>query len=190
MTNTRSGLTTRTTPMVAARRQKKIPQGTIINPPFRHCYSPPLNMRTPICEASIHEVTGNPQVAGPSSSMAGNNGEPPNDPSSGDTMLTPSTPSPNNATLQGNVPNPGGEDLNLDDNPILSDHDSFRSSHSRRGNVPKPTELLAQAMSKLVDFVTHDKQETPSAKVQDPDAFDGSDPKKLRGFLLECKLNF
>ena len=45
-------------------------------------------------------------------------------------------------------------------------------------------------MSKLVDFVTHDKQETPSMKVREPDPFDGSDPKKLRGFLLECKLNF
>ena len=45
-------------------------------------------------------------------------------------------------------------------------------------------------MSKLIDFVTHDKQETPLAKVRDPDPFDGADPKKLRGFLLECKLNF
>ena len=45
-------------------------------------------------------------------------------------------------------------------------------------------------MSKLVDFVTHDKQETPSVKVRDLDPFDSSDPKKLRGFLLECKLNF
>ena len=45
-------------------------------------------------------------------------------------------------------------------------------------------------MSKLIDFVTHDKQETPSANVWDPDPFDGSNPKKLRGFLLECKLNF
>ena len=105
-------------------------------------------------------------------------------------MPTPSTPSPNNATLQGNAPNPRGTDLNLDNNPILSNHNSFRSNCSRRGNVPEPTELLAQAMSKLVDFVTHDKQETPSAKVWDPDLFDSSNPKKLRGFLLECKLNF
>ena len=147
-------------------------------------------MRTPIHEASICEATGNPQVAGPSVPMTGNNGEPPNDPSSGDTMPTPSTPSPNNATLQGSAPNPGGEDPDLDDDPIPSDHGSFRSNCSQHGNVPKPTELLAQAMSKLVDFVTHDKQETPSAKVWDPDPFDSSDPKKLRGFLLECKLNF
>ena len=143
MTNTRSGLTTQTTPMVAARRQKKIPQGMIINPPFRYHYSPPLNMCTPICEASIHEVTGDPQVAGPSGSATGNNGKPPNDPSSSNTMPTPSTPSPNNTTLQGNAPNPGGEDLDPDDDPILSDHRSFRSNPLRCGNVPKPTELLA-----------------------------------------------
>ena len=136
-------------------------------------------MHTPIREASICEVTGDPQVAGPSGSMTGNNGEPPNDPDGGDTTPMPSTPSPNNATLPGNAPNPRGEDLNLDDNPIPSDHDSFRSNCSQCGNVPEPTELLAQAMSKLVDFVTHDKQETPSTKVWDPDPFDGSDPKKL-----------
>ena len=130
MTNTRSGLTTRTTPMVAARCQKKIPQGMIINSPFRHCYSPPLSMRTPICEASIHEVTGDPPVAGPSGSMTGNHSEPPNDPSSGDTMPMPSIPSPNNTTLQGNAPNPGGKDLNPDDNLIPSNHDSFRSNCS------------------------------------------------------------
>ena len=190
MTNTRSGLTTRTTPMVAARRQKKIPQGTTINPPFRYRYSAPPTLRTPIRETSICEAMGDPQVAGPSVPTTGNNGEPLNDPSSGDTMPMPSTPSHNNATLQGSAPNPGGKDLDPDDDPILSDHGSFRSNHSQCGNVPEPTELLAQAMSKLVDFVTHDKQETPTAKVWDLDLFDSSDPKKLRGFLLECKLNF
>ena len=147
-------------------------------------------MHTPIREASICEVMGDTQMAGPSGSMTGNNGKPPNDPSSGDTMPTPSTPTPNNTILQGNAPNPRGKDPDLDDDPILSDHGSFRSNCLRCGNVPKPTELLAQAMSKLIDFVTHDKQETPSAKVQDPDPFDSADPKKLRGFLLECKLNF
>ena len=122
-------------------------------------------MHTPIHEASILKVTGDPPVAGPSSTTTGNNGKPPNNTSSGDTMPTPSTPSPNNAALQGNAPNPGGEDLDLDDDPIPSDHGSFRSGCSQCGNVPKPTELLAQAMSRLVDFVTHDKQETLSVKV-------------------------
>ena len=190
ITNTRSGLTTRTTPMVAARHQKKISQGTIINPPFQLCYLPPPNMHTPICEASICEVMGDPQVAGLSGSATSNNGNPFNDPSSGNTTPMPSTPSPNNVTLQGNAQNPRGKDPDPDDNPIPSDHGSFRNNRSGRGNVPKPTELLAQAMSKLIDFVTHDKQETPSAKVWDPDLFDSSDPKKLQGFLLESKLNF
>ena len=147
-------------------------------------------MHIPICEASIHEVMGDPPVAGPSSAATGNNSKHPNDPSSSDTMPMPSMPSPNNVALQGYAPNPRGEDPNPDNDPILSDHSSFKSDCSQCGNVPEPTELLAQAMSRLIDFVTHDKQETLSAKVQDPDPFDGSNPKKLRGFLLECKLNF
>ena len=136
-------------------------------------------MHTPIHEASIHEVMGDPPVAGPSSTMTGNNVKPPNNPRSSDTMPMPSLPSPNNAALQGNAPNPRGKDLNLDDDPILSDHSSFISDCLRHGNVPKTTELLAQVMSTLVDFVTKDKQETLSMKVQDPDPFDRSDPKKL-----------
>ena len=147
-------------------------------------------MCTPIHEASICKVMGDPPVAGPSSTMTSNNGEPPNELSSGNTTPMPSTSSPNNAVIQGNAPNPRGEDPNLDNNPILSDHGSFRSDCSQCGNIPKPTELLAQVMSRLIDFVTKDKQETPSAKVWDPDLFNGSNPKKLRGFLLECKLNF
>ena len=147
-------------------------------------------MCTPICEASICKVTGDPPVAGLSGTVTGNNGEPPNNPSSGDIMPMPSMPSPNSAALQGNAPNPGGEDLNLDDDPISSDCGSSRSNCSQCGNVPEPTELLAQAMGRLIDFVTNDKQETPSMKVWDPDLFDRSDPKKLRGFLIECKLNF
>ena len=147
-------------------------------------------MHTPIHEASIREVMDDPLVAGLSGSTTSNNGEPLNDSSSGDTMPTPSTPSPNNAALQGNAPNPRGKDPNLDNDPTSSDHGSFRSGHLQHSNVPEPTELLAQAMSRLVDFVIHDKQETPSAKVWDPDPFNRSDPKKLQGFLLECKLNF
>ena len=129
-----------------------------------------------ITEASICEVTGDPPVVGPS--RTGHNSEPPNELSSGDTTPMPSTYSPNNAAIQGNAPNPRGKDLNPDDDPILSDHGSFRSDCLRHGNVPEPTELLAQAMSRLVDFVTKAKQEILSMKVWDPDPFNGSNPKK------------
>ena len=87
-------------------------------------------MHTPIHEASIREVMDDPLVAGLSGSVTGNNGKPPNNPSSSDTTPMPSTPSPNNTALQGNAPNPRGEDLNPDDDPILSNHSSFRSSCS------------------------------------------------------------
>ena len=130
MTNTRSGLTTRTTPTVAARRQKKIPQGMTINPLFQYHYSPPPTLCTTIREASIHEATGDPQVAGPSVPATGNNGEPPNDSSSGDTTPMPSTPSPNNTTLRGSAPNPRGKDPDPDNDPIPSNHGSFRSNRS------------------------------------------------------------
>ena len=85
-------------------------------------------MHTPIHEASIYKVSGDLPVAGPSGTGTGNNGEPPNDQSSSDTTPTPSTPSPNNAAIQGNAPNPRGKDLNLDNDPIPSDHSSFRSN--------------------------------------------------------------
>ena len=45
-------------------------------------------------------------------------------------------------------------------------------------------------MSKLIDFVTKDKQEALSVKVRDPDPFDRSNLKKLQGFMLVCKRNF
>ena len=87
-------------------------------------------MHTPIHEASIREVMDDPLVAGLSGTMTGNNGKPPNNPSSSNTMPTPSMPSPNNAAIQGNTPNPRGKDLNPDNNPIPSDHGSFRSNRS------------------------------------------------------------
>jgi hypothetical protein len=31
---------------------------------------------------------------------------------------------------------------------------------------------------------------TSKAKLQDPDPFNGMDPKKLQGFIIQCKLNF
>ena len=44
---------------------------------------------------------------------------------------------------------------------------------------------MANAINDLV------KSNPPSrVKIREPDPFDGSDPKKLRTFLLQCKLNF
>ena len=48
---------------------------------------------------------------------------------------------------------------------------------------------LSQAIKGLAESVNKDPSDS-KAKIRDPDTFDGSDPKKLRGFLLQCKLNF
>ena len=145
-------------------------------------------MHTPTYEASICEVTGDPPVARLSSTVASNNGKPLNGLSSGVTTPVPSMPSLNNAAIQGNAPNPGGKDPNPDKDPILSDHGSFRSNHSRCGNVPEPTELLTQVMSRLIDFVTKDKQETPSAKSRTLICLMGQTQKNFEGSSSNASL--
>ena len=52
---------------------------------------------------------------------------------------------------------------------------------------PQPIDAttMANAINDLV------KSNLPSrVKIREPDPFDGSDPKKLHTFLLQCKLNF
>ena len=45
--------------------------------------------------------------------------------------------------------------------------------------------MMANAINDLV------KSNLPSrVKIREPDPFDGSDPKKLRTFLFQCKLSF
>jgi len=47
-----------------------------------------------------------------------------------------------------------------------------------------------ESIAKLAESVNSDKKESRQTKLCKPNTFDGSDPKKLRGFLLQCKLNF
>ncbi|KIO03316.1 hypothetical protein M404DRAFT_27280 [Pisolithus tinctorius Marx 270] len=65
------------------------------------------------------------------------------------------------------------------------------------GDVPKdpaeppedPLVALARAVHALVQSSLHTGDSTPQTKVHEPDTFDGSDPKKLHKFLIQCKLN-
>jgi hypothetical protein len=49
---------------------------------------------------------------------------------------------------------------------------------------------LLAALERLADNAGGNRPATSKAKLRDPDPFDGKDSKKLRGFLLQCKLNF
>ena len=55
-----------------------------------------------------------------------------------------------------------------------------------KGNLIKS---LSEAIKSLTESVHKDPSDS-KAKIRDPNTFDGSDSKKLRGFLLQCKLNF
>ena len=48
---------------------------------------------------------------------------------------------------------------------------------------------MSKAIKSLTESVYKDLSKL-KVKIRDPNIFDGSDLKKLRGFLLQCKLNF
>ncbi|KIO02020.1 hypothetical protein M404DRAFT_28248 [Pisolithus tinctorius Marx 270] len=94
------------------------------------------------------------------------------------------TPSPCN---QGDGPNP---------DPDYPDGDPNGRGSSDR-DIPEDPELpedplvaLARAVHVLVQSSLHTGDSTLKTKVQEPDTFNGSDPKKLHEFLIQCKLNF
>ncbi|KIN94065.1 hypothetical protein M404DRAFT_35443 [Pisolithus tinctorius Marx 270] len=53
-----------------------------------------------------------------------------------------------------------------------------------------PLVALARAVHALARSSSHTGDSTPKTKVCEPDTFDGSDPKKLHEFLVQCELNF
>ncbi|KIO02102.1 hypothetical protein M404DRAFT_28059 [Pisolithus tinctorius Marx 270] len=66
------------------------------------------------------------------------------------------------------------------------------------GDVPEdpaeppedPLVALARAVHALARSSSHTGDSAPKTKVHEPDTFNGSDPKKLREFLVQCELNF
>src|SRR5882672_5602838 len=67
---------------------------------------------------------------------------------------------------------------------------SHQSSAHIDPNVETPNDTTSEAqqfpnaISKIINF------SPPKAKLREPDPFDGSDSRKLRTFILQCKLNF
>jgi hypothetical protein len=47
-----------------------------------------------------------------------------------------------------------------------------------------------ESIAKLGDSINSNKKESGQTKLHKPNAFDSSDPKKLCGFFLQCKLDF
>ena len=73
----------------------------------------------------------------------------------------------------------------LDPNPDPKPKSDPKPGHND-GNMIKS---LSKAIKSLTESVHKDPSKS-KAKIRDPNMFDGSELKKLRGFLLQYKLNF
>ncbi|KIO01764.1 hypothetical protein M404DRAFT_149366, partial [Pisolithus tinctorius Marx 270] len=94
-------------------------------------------------------------------------------------------------------PSPRNRDDGPNPNPDYPDGDPD-SGGSSDGDIPKdlaeppedPLIALARAVHALAQSSLHTGDSAPKTKVRKPDTFDGSDPKKLCEFLIQCELNF
>jgi hypothetical protein len=166
----------RVTPTIEARHARgasSIPE----NPPFRHRYSnpspvPPAPRRRVVgaTKGHISEVFEEPNVEPLEPSDPGDG----DDDGDGDSDPDPN-PDPESGTITGAddpIPNP-------DTNAVAD------------GEKQVGRQLLAP-LERLADNGLGGGAERHGsrAKLREPDPFDGKDLKKLRGFLLQCTLNF
>ena len=81
-----------------------------------------------------------------------------------------------------NLPSPGPPSIPLPNSPTPSNNTP----------TPDPLLLFVQAVQALtrVALASADHDSSGKTKVCEPDTFDGSDPHKLRTFLILCELNF
>ncbi|KIK15118.1 hypothetical protein PISMIDRAFT_16755 [Pisolithus microcarpus 441] len=90
----------------------------------------------------------------------------------------------------------GGDPSNHEE-PDLPDGGSDGGG-SGDGGIPEdlaeppedPVLALTRAVHALARSSQHSRDSAPKTKVREPDTFDGSNPKKLREFLVQCELNF
>jgi hypothetical protein len=83
----------------------------------------------------------------------------------------------------------GDDDPNPKPNPNAADPIPNPDPNAEADGSAQVGQLLA-ALERLAENTGGNRPATSKAKLWDPDPFDGKDPKKLRGFLLQCTLNF
>jgi hypothetical protein len=90
-------------------------------------------------------------------------------------------------------PDPGGDpnDPNDPNDPDPDDDPDNPNPDPNPGNGPgdNPGQNdIAQALNFIA--TSFNQNRSNSTKIREPDTFDGSDPKKLQSFLVQCQLNF
>ncbi|KAG6326772.1 hypothetical protein ID866_12317 [Astraeus odoratus] len=107
------------------------------------------------------------------------------------TMVTPQTPS-----HPRNPGNPSGDDPGDDpgDNPFNNnDNGNNKNNNDNVDEATNVLQALGHAVENLAHATQHDEDSGTSSRktrVCKPDTFNGTDPKKLCMFLVQCELNF
>jgi hypothetical protein len=79
-----------------------------------------------------------------------------------------------------------------DNNPGNNNNDDDDADPDNPPRQPSPDvgQNLADAISMLANNLRAPKAQDRRTRIREPDTFDGSDPKKLQSFLVQCSLNF
>ncbi|KAG6326545.1 hypothetical protein ID866_12544, partial [Astraeus odoratus] len=108
----------------------------------------------------------------------------------------PSTPCP------GNPRSPSDDDLGNDDNENPFDDDNSNDDDDDDNDYEDANDStqedqaiqVFESLTHTIDSLAHASRKSGSSssrtKVREPDTFDGTDPKKLCTFLVQCELNF
>ena len=107
---------------------------------------------------------------------------------SSDTLDHPENPDPDDGDPDDGPPDP--DDPDDDDN---GNNDDNEDDPEDPEDPEDPDQVAAEELTKAIQLLAKSVKsdwEKDSARVREPDSFDGSDPKKLRVFLIQCCLNF
>ncbi|KIO00537.1 hypothetical protein M404DRAFT_152594 [Pisolithus tinctorius Marx 270] len=120
---------------------------------------------------------------------------------------TSNTPTPHHPTApipEGDPSNdgPGNDDDNPpeDDDPSNDPDDNGPSDNDPEDDLDfpdpdtEPTITVLDNLASAIKLLAHNARTTPESssrtKLREPDTFDGTDPKKLCTFFIQCELNF
>ena len=137
-----------------------------------------LNSRRAGATAATLPASRVPRLQARRASIPPNDPNPPTPPQEPNPPADPEGPPGPSGPDGPDGPDPDPEGNNPPPNPDDNDDDS---DNDVQGNLADAIKALAQSVSKLKE---------DRSKVREPDCFDGSDPKKLQTFLVQCRLNF
>ena len=90
---------------------------------------------------------------------------------------------------------PGGDPGDDDLNDLFNDNEDDNDEVEDQLNQLDPGLIVFSNLAGAINTLARNAQRNSKSsssrtRVHEPDTFDGTDPKKLRAFLVQCELNF